>query len=175
MDEYRKIIEKLADSKENVEIPNSDAAHAALLIATFFRKAQKEICLFTNELHKSVYDNDEIRSNVVTFLNRPDTVLRIAYQRSTYWEDICEQSPLLKFLLALPDNIIKGKLKIYNASKIPSDWARHFAIMDGEAYRYELNHQKRTAVANFGDAGNAKKLSEIFDVITQKSELVFAS
>lgn len=178
MDEYRKIVTRLAASKENIEIPNTDAAHAAFLISTFFLNAEKEICLFTNELHESVYgnsDNDDIRSNIVAFLKRPGTLLRIAYQKSIEWEALRQQSELLKFLLALPKNVINDKLKVYNASKLQLGDARHFALMDSEAYRYELDHEKRTAVANFGDVKNAKKLSSIFETIVQKSEAVFAS
>ncbi|HUK99662.1 MAG TPA: hypothetical protein VLX29_02270 [Nitrospirota bacterium] len=174
MDEYRRLVNKLADSKENVEIPNSDAAHAALLIATFFERAKKEICLFTGELFKDVYDNEEIRINASAFLKRPRTLLRIAYQKSHSWDELRKQSSLLEYLFSLPADIIKGKIQVYNASKIPEDWSRHFALMDGEAYRYELDHVQRTAVANFGDNENAKKLATIFQVISEKGEQVFA-
>jgi hypothetical protein len=174
MDSYRSAVKALADSKENVDIPNSDAEHASFLIATFFERAKKEVCLFTGELFKDVYDNEELRSNAITFLKRPGTLLRIAYQKNITGPEFRKQSAFLDSLLSVPKDVIKGEIKVYCASNISDDWSRHFALMDGEAYRYENDHQKRTAVANFGNFDIAKKLSDIFNIITEKGEMVIA-
>ena len=35
--------------------------------------------------------------------------------------------------------------------------------MDSNAFRYELDHDKKSAVANFGDRKNSSKLKHFFD------------
>jgi hypothetical protein len=67
---------------------------------------------------------------------------------------------------------LHGKIKVYNASERDryADITSHFTVMNSKAFRLEIDHEKRNAIANFGDRESAVELTEIFDFIRSNSQ-----
>lgn len=170
LDAYYKIIDMAAEKSENLEISNRDAQHASYLIKTLFHYAEKEVCIFTGSLFEGVFGNHAIKEEAVKFLSKsPHVKLKVAFQEDISKEKAAATS-FLQYILTAPDK--KGMIEIYNASKAFPCITNHFLIADGKAFRYEIDHETRRAMANFGDTENAQVLSEIFNKIISESEKI---
>ncbi len=174
MDEnYYKNIDECALNRINFPISNGEARHAAYLLRTFFKFAKERVCIYTGSLFPGVYENEELIKNAIMFLkNNSNAILRIAYQDNVSSEKIIKR----KIIQEIIKNDLSPRLLLLNASsagfKHKNLYPNHFALMDGEAYRYELDHVKRSAEANFGDPDIAMDLSIIFNKLIKTSKLV---
>ena len=163
--EYRNIIDRCADTGENFVINNGNATHAAYLLTKFFAKAKDQVRIFTGELFAEVFDNQLLIDAAVEFLSS-DTHHKIvvAFQEKEGKEGkegrVLKRN-FVKELVTRPENV--GKLEIYSISLDLDGQVNHFAVMDSIAFRYELDHDKKSAVANFGDQKNSNKLKQFFD------------
>lgn len=170
VEDYFKIIDKAAENSEDFEISNRDAQHAAYLIKTLFHHATHEVCVFTGSLFDGVFGNEAIKEEAMMFLRKNPTVkLKVAFQEAITNEEVLSGS-FMKYIMADPNR--KGSIEIYNASKAYPSVTNHFSVSDGKAFRYEIDHETRQAVANFGDKKNAQTLASLFEKIISKSEKV---
>jgi hypothetical protein len=173
IEDYFKIIDKAAENSEDFEISNRDAQHASYLIKTLFHHAAHEVCVFTGSLYDGVFGNEAIKKEAINFLRKDSTVkLKVAFQENVSNEEVLSGS-FMKYVLGDPER--KGSIEVYNASKAYPGITNHFSVSDGKAFRYEIDHVTRRAVANFGDKKNAQILASVFDKIISKSEKVFAT
>ena len=161
--EYRDIIDRYAESGENFVINNGNALHAAYLLAKFFAIAKKQVRIFTGELFAKVFDDPRLIDAAVNFLsNNADRKIVVAFQEEEEKSrKVLERDFVKKLTMTLPKN--SGALEIYSISLDLDGQVNHFAVMDSSAFRYELDHDKKSAVANFGDQENSGKLREFFD------------
>lgn len=167
---YMKAVLECATNKTDLPIPNGSARNAAFLFQTFFNFGEKEICIYTGKLFEGIFgENTELIDAAKSFLRKhPKAELKIAYQEKISKEEIFGRK-LVKSILDEQD--MHGQLRIWDASSQPKK--NHFAVMDQSAYRYELDHGLRTAIANFGNTENAQELHKDFEEITRRAELVY--
>ncbi len=163
--DYKKIIDRCAESGENFIINNGNAMHAAYLLTKFFAKAEDQVRIFTGELFAKVFDDQNLIAAAIEFLSKgANNKIVVAFQEKEGEEEkkgrVLKRN-FVKNLTALPENA--DKLEIYSVSLNLDGQANHFAVMDSSAFRYELDHDKKSAVANFGDQKNSGKLKEFFD------------
>lgn len=173
MNSYAEIIERCYREKLDLVIPNSDHEHASYLIKTFFEKAKEELIIFTGNLYETVYGEEKLRDKAVNFFEtRSDGTLRIAFQVEGSKDNILN-SKFIKAILSTKPK--KGAVTIFDASHIAHEFSNHFTVMDREAFRYELDHTKGTAIANFGAKHVAERLVHVFNKIASDSKLVFTT
>jgi len=160
---YKDIINRCAEAGENFVINNGNAMHAAYLLTKFFAMAKKQVRIFTGELFAKVFDDPHLINAAVNFLsNDADRKIVVAFQEEEGKNSrVLERDFVKKLTTTLPEN--SGKLKIYSISLDLDGQVNHFAVMDSSAFRYELDHDKKSAVANFGDQKNSNKLKQFFD------------
>ena len=161
--DYRGIIDRCAESGENFVINNGNAMHAAYLLTKFFVIAKKQMQIFTGELFAKVFDEPHLIEAAVNFLSsNADRKIVVAFQEEEGKSSkVLERDFVKKLTTTLPEN--SGKLEIYSISLDLDGQVNHFAVMDSSAFRYELDHDKKSAVANFGDRKNSSKLKHFFD------------
>lgn len=168
-EKYRETISKYAKTEEYLEIANGSAIHATFLLQTFFENAKEKICIYTRRLHVDVFDNYDLLSAAKGFLEKNEnTKILIAFQKADAQEEILGRS-FIKELAKVEG--AQQKLELWDANTWPAK-LNHFAVMDDKAFRYELNHDQKEAVANFGDKKSAKKLSELFNFLIKSAEKI---
>ena len=158
---YGDLIERLAAQKLNQRISNGVPAHAAILLETMFRHAEEEIRIYTGKLDGDTYAAPALIREAKRFLRRPGTCLRVLLQerRTVEW---AKEQPFIKQLLDTPPGL--GTFEVRCARGIyATDKAKHFSVMDGTGYRFEVDHAKTRAVANFNEPEVARDFSSAFD------------
>lgn len=164
--DYRKIIQRLASDQVNERIPNGAPQHASILIETMFNHAVAEMRIFSKALTNDVYATDEIVDAAKAFFSKSYARLFILLQKKPTSE--IEWIKEHKLLLALreidnPKSDYRNIQIRYAKGSYTEDDANHFAVMDNDAFRYELDHNNRTAVANFNEPETAKSFIKAFD------------
>ena len=160
--DYMRIIDRCAENGENFVINNGNAMHAAYLLTKFFVRAKDQVRIFTGELFAEVFDDQDLIAAAVKFLSsNANRKIVVAFQEKEGKSGRVLKRNFVKKLAALPEDV--GKIKIYSISLDLDGQVNHFAVMDSNAFRYELDHDKKSAVANFGDRKNSSKLKQFFD------------
>lgn len=155
-DPYRDLIHHLARHKINSRIANGKAEHAAALFEGMFRTAENEVCIFTRNLEPRVFDQPRVAKAAWWYMQNPAAKLNILVQ---------DQSGLatreIVKLARLPRR--KGIVQIrLAAGSYRQNDAKHFAVMDGRAFRFEFDHENCSAIANFNEPGVASELQTAF-------------
>lgn len=166
--EYFKTIDDCAKNRKNLTISNGCAEHAAYLIKTFFKHAQEKVCIFTGEMYDGVFEDNDLCEEALVFLRKSGCNLSIILEKEID-STLLSQKALIRAISA--DDSLEGSFRLSYATKDVSD-INHFAVMDGEAFRYELDHLDRKAIANFGDDINGSKLQKIFEIISSFSTTI---
>ncbi|MBF0320997.1 MAG: hypothetical protein HQL01_14455 [Nitrospirae bacterium] len=165
-DEYYATIEECAKKKKSLEISNGSPEHAARLMETFFKYGRKRVFIFTGKL-EHVYDADDMIDEALTFLNKPDCSLTIAFADKGVLDTDIKNHAFIKGIIS--DSNAAKKFKLYDAREWFSEIS-HFALMDNSAYRYEIDHDKSQAIANFNDVKTVQRLEAIAESITGNSK-----
>lgn len=170
--EYRNLIDKCAASGADFTIHNSAPAHASYLIKTLFKKTDGRIMrIFTGRLHEDVFADQELKTEAVNFLKRSrKNEIKIAYQDAIVGEKDILEGEFLRTIIGIAE--IKDQIGVWDAKGVFASTTNHFAVIDEAAFRYELDEDKKKAVANFGDSVNAENLVNIFENTIKKSKKV---
>lgn len=170
--EYRRVIAYLASNRINVRIPNGLPQHASILIETMFSNAAGEMRIFTQELNEDVFGKPKVLQAARKFLSKPYANLSILLQRPNNIDHFKEH-PLFRVFSELKDsNSLHGAVLVKNAAgSYSEDGANHFAVMDNDGFRFETDHKKCKAIANFNDSKTAKKLIAAFDSAIELSKV----
>lgn len=159
--EYREIIEKFARERINKRVSNGAPAHASVLLETMFKHAVAEMRIFTKELNGSVFGEQHMIDAATRFLGKPYSSMKILLQEGKD-EAWAKDHPLFKAIAKMGEP--HGKVEVVNASgSYAENDANHFAVMDNDGYRFEFDHEKCKAVANFNEPKVAKDLISAFD------------
>jgi hypothetical protein len=169
--EYKKIIDECAKNRENFIIYNGSPLHAAYLLSKFFEYGAEKVKIFSGRLYEGVYGANELIEKAIDFLKKDGTTLEIIFQNSNFKKEIPQHRLLRRIYEEFGDKM-PNKLKIWDASSIHIEKLHHFALMDEQAFRLETDHQKRKAIANFGDKKTAEVLGKVFEVLKKKAQLV---
>ncbi len=161
-DEYRKLIEELASKSINQRVSNGQPLHAGILLETMLKRARSRVCIFSGNLDPAAYDQPGILDAVVQFMRRSGARLRILLQE-TQARELLMQKPLVRILdenkaTAMGVTEIRCAKGPYSTPR-----AHHFSVMDDHAYRFEVDHAKMQAFANFNEPKVAKDLLTAFD------------
>lgn len=164
INEYRQIIEQFARERTNARVSNGLPLHASILIETMFKSAKAEMRIFTRELDNNVFGNADILAAAEKFISRPYAKLEILLQKSQN-EKWASSHPLLTKLAELSQSGPHGNVVVRNAvGSYSNEGTNHFAVMDNDGFRYELDHDGCRAIANFNESRTASKLAEFFDL-----------
>jgi len=159
--EYREIIERFARERVNQRVPNGLPQHASVLMETMFRNATAEMRIYSGELHDGVFGSPAMISSVESFLSKPYASMKILLQKQKDGSWLNSHA-LVQAIKQLKEP--HGRAEIRCAQGVyATDSANHFAVMDNDAYRFELDHNATKAVANFNEPRVAKDLLTAFD------------
>lgn len=162
--DYKRIITLLAEEHIDARIPNGLPQHAAILIEAMFLNATKEMRIFTQNLCVEVFGKPEVLAAARKFLSKPHAKLMILLQQPSDLSKLGTH-PLYQVFSQIRDKeLLHGAVEIKNATgSYTKDDANHFTVMDADGFRFETDHHKCKAEANFNDTKIAKKLIGAFD------------
>ncbi len=183
---YRGIVDQAAAQPgEPKTINNKDPRHAAYLLETFFRGAEDHVRIYTTQLARKVgrepvYASPDLIEAAKALLDKPASQISIIVQDDLDLDKgmAAEDHPLIAGLLAAGSFHGRG-----TPSRSPAEGSRlhvykhegdrelgDFAVMDESAYRAEIDEQKATAIANFGNPELASRLAQLFDWMTRSEQ-----
>ena len=166
-DNYCDIIDKCAEKKEDFTIRNNTDEHAAYVLKTLLRYAQKEVCIFIDRIKKEIFNDKDLIDEAINFLKKPEARLKIAYNDVNLRKEGVLNGEFARDILNPKPN---GGVEIWDARRFCFPDGNHFFLNDRFGFRYEI--EPRNAVANFGDKINGEKLFTIFDGIIAKSDKI---
>lgn len=160
---YRRMIDEAAESRAQRTISNRDPRHAAYLIQTFFRAASGHVRIYTSCLARKVgaedvYASPELIKNAKALLSKEGARVSVIVQDDLDLDDGMRPSDH-PFIAALSAPLIGASFWKYAGERKFGD----FAVMDESGYRAEMDGEKATAIANFGDPQFASLLVRLFD------------
>ncbi len=173
MNNYRKLVESLAQSNEDRLFLNTDEEHALIVCVQIFKKAQNIIRIFAGCLCKHVGNEPEYIEALSDFIERGG-VLHILLNE--FDETCAASSPLFKRLSYYvsenrPIEVKRTDLKPYLASD-PTKQNVHFTIGDESSYRIETNTRDRAAECNFNNPVIAKNTADFFDSLFSREDSI---
>jgi hypothetical protein len=155
-DEYRKIIQLLSTGMINQQIPNGKPLHAAILLEAMFKKARREMRIFSRDLAPSTYDAPELIEAAEDFLKRGLRLKVLIQDRQSASE--VERRKIVRRLKEIGGMDLRFAEGAYSRQD-----AKHMAVMDETGYRFETDHNKTIAIANFNEPAAASELASAFD------------
>lgn len=159
-EEYRLIAERYARTRVDKRLPCGMPIHAAVLIEMMFETALSEMRIYAKDLSELVFCRPEVLQAAVNFAAKPHTSLKILLEKKPC-ENWADTHPLIK---ALKGRDIYGEIEVlFAAGNYAEGDAEHFAVLDKRGFRFEFDHYKCKAVANFNDPDIAKNLASTFD------------
>ena len=173
---YFEYVSRMLDEERETWFSNGKPDHAVYLIAEFFKRADKNVRLFTNQMTRETQDGFPIYANpglidaLKDFLAREGTYFSVITEQSLDKEDDKTDHPLVSAIKDLKkDGKMVGKLEIRQA--IPNiirlfkehDICNNFIVMDQRAIRLETDPMKVKAHINFGNKKVSKMYIDIFD------------
>lgn len=156
LEEYRARVQlaRLNASKDNIY--NSSQRHASVLIEELITGAKAHVRIVCRSLSIGSYGSDAVFTAVEEFLDRGGKLDVVV---SAPELDATQANPFIaKFS---PD----ARVSIVTAPKVLALIKFDFLVTDGRSYRFESDHAKSVARANFNDETFAENLEELFQVI----------
>jgi hypothetical protein len=155
IEEYRKLVEKLASSKAEEVFSNGQSAHAAIIFETFFRHAKQRVNIFCRNLASDVFSLPQVAQTLEMALLRGVKVKFISQERpgAVDLADKIEgwsKSGLPVQLVVAPEGSDASKVKA------------NFAVMDQRAFRFEIDREEPKAFASMNQPQSAKQLDDVF-------------
>lgn len=164
--EYYKMIDKAACKKENFDIACMVAEHLMKVLKTIFKYAKSEVCIFTDRFDEAVSnDGDGLIMEVVRFLNKHETKLKIAYKTPNK-DDILNG----KFLKSILNASTKGKVEIWDASKVATVNNSYLWFNDN----YSFVDGPQNPKVNFGNKEVGKFIANLFIEIIIRSKKILS-
>lgn len=165
---YEDILDELASKRVNQRISNGAPQNAIALLTTMFMYASDHIRIYSGHLDKSVYCDNKLIEAIRNFLLVSKHSVSILVQRPI---DQPETHPVLVLAREMADCESHGSLVIRNAEgNYSGAGIEHFTVMDGTGFRYEFDHEKKSAVANFNEPKTAGILASTFDTAFELSD-----
>lgn len=155
LSDYRADVEKFFDAQSPDIITNKDRHHAAILISTLFKKADREVIVFSRQLDGDFYTQEDVKSQILEAAKR-GVDIRILVQESVEAKDLVRD--LLK-------EQWKGKVTVHlcKPGSLGAASSINFTVVDGKAYRLEKNRDNHEAFACANDPKTAQKIIKVFE------------
>lgn len=167
---YRQMIDAAAESGERKIISNKDPRHAAYLVETFFKRAKRHVRIYTSRLARKigseqVYASPQLIDEARAMLAKDGSQVSIIVQDDL---DVDEGMKVIDHPLIAALSHADARLRVfqYDAERQFDD----FAVMDESAYRAEIDGDKATAIANFGNPEFASLLAQLFDSMVRSKD-----
>lgn len=168
--EYYETIDRCAEEEIDLTIYNSDPKHASYLLTTLLSRAKSEVCIYTGGLSETVFADQSLINKAIEFLKgNVSHKIRIVFQEKNNQDKLLGNAFVKAIISEGSLGSLIDRLELWQASEYCYDIKNHFTVMDRKAFRYETDHGKKTAVANFGDKDSAKTLFDMFEIIISKS------
>jgi hypothetical protein len=148
---YREGVEELWKLKSEQFISNGEPSHAAILFASFFNHAEKQVRILCSKLAAAVFGQPEVIKAAKGALSR-GVCINVILQGEA------EQSGFKELL-------DEGKVQSVNGGSKVSSLKMNFAVMDDLGWRYEKDNGGFAAQASMHDPKNAKNLVRYFDTL----------
>lgn len=161
---YRRLVEDLAKDRTDRRIPNGEPGHARILVTEMLKNAEEGVRVFSGSFNKEVYGEPRLLEAACSMLRRGKR-LKVLIQN----DDELALHPLVAALA----NEKREHRSLVEFKKARGTYAaadaKHFAVMDGAAFRFEVNHEKCHAVANFNEPDVALVLRKTFESAFEKA------
>ena len=173
---YFEYVSRMLDEERETWFSNGKPDHAVYLIAEFFKRADKNVRLFTNQMTRETQDKFPVYANpglidaLKAFLSREGTCFSVITEGSLDKEGDKTDHPIVRAIKDFKkDGKLIGKLEIRQA--IPNiislfkeqDICNNFIVMDQRAIRLETDPDEVKAHVNFGSKKVSKVYIDIFD------------
>ena len=157
--EYRQHVRMLASKRDGQPIYSASVEHASVVIEHLFSNAVRRVDILSGNLNARVYGRTTVVKEAKLFLgSSADNRLRIILEEDSPRNR--RVHPLFKTCWEWPN------LELRVASREVQDLYRfHFALMDGDSYRFGCDKTKPAAIAAFGHEKGAQDLDEVYEVL----------
>lgn len=160
MEKYIRFIEDLANTESETPYTNKGEQHASIVMGNIFRTSKNIIEMYSGNFDNSVTNKDYFLDNLIQFLLKPDTKLRLILEGKPDKASIS-----YKLIESFNGDKVEIKKEAGQLFYFGDDISQkvHFAIGDGRMYRIETDSSLKKAQGCFNDVKNAKMLSEMFN------------
>lgn len=170
MNKYQEYVEYMAKNKVDFLFGNSSSAHAAIVMSTMLKYAEKRVLLYIRNLDGSVFDaNANFELELERFLDRNGRVTIIVeegveHKQSRIFNKLKEINDRKKsnFLIKKDDPNHTFQKKVKEILTDPEINRAFYMVADDKAYRLETDNAEHKAYCNFNDTERASKLSKVF-------------
>lgn len=165
MENYRENVKRLASERTGESFYNNSPCHASIILESLIETAQREVCFVTTALNPEVFARAEVVSASQKFLSNAEHSMRILIETDPN-ETVSTGHPFAQEVIQ-HNNFEIRKLPRY----FLDDLDYHFAVADGNSFRFEPDKTKWEASAAFGDERNGQKLQSVFEALWGDSEV----
>lgn len=165
LNEYREHVELLASLRNGEPISNGSLEHAAILIEQMFKSADRQVSILTSALNARVYARDRILDQAKMFLALGSRRLNILLESDD--AGLVREHPFFE-RIRNNDNVEARRVP----ANVRNSYKYHFLVMDDDSYRFEPTKDAPTAVGVFGNKTTASRLSGIFSLLWDQSEVI---
>ena len=161
---YEWAVNELARKKVDSLFPNGKPEHARIIFNKFFQMAKQKVRIYSGSLlsesnNTALFSWEPLIESAKNFLDKPNTSIEILLEGNLDKDGANKFYSELKNYTSRSDAI---KFKTLNRLKGKED-EPHFAVMDQEGFRIEVNHGATKALASFNKPDIANRLVEIFE------------
>jgi len=166
--EYKRVLEKLANTESKEYINNSSMDHAATMIEVLFNNSKGLVCILSDHLHGEVYDRTELKKCVEDFFKRDennmiDVIMQLNVEPD---EKKLLQNGFVTFLDQFKDRVRLFKAIDENLKSLKNHYMIARTTKDNFAFRFELDTNDHIATGTFNDENRGEKLYNYFTLNT---------
>jgi len=156
---YREAFERLWNEQSPEVITNARPDHAGDILAVFFDRADKRVCIFCKDLHADVYDQEPVIK-----------AAEAAYGKGVKIEIVIQNGiPANNFATIFRKRKNRDGTPIFlNENKLSPpvyDLTKNFSFVDDRAYRFEPINTVMQATASTYSPDDVKYLDNVFGKI----------
>ena len=169
--DYSDYISTLRKQCKNRIFMNSDSEKRKTVYRELLQSANSNLRFFAGNLCDEITNSEAFVEEISDFIEKNGALEIILNQ---YNEDLIKASNLYKRLAFYSAQncavSVKRTSMSVNISIHDQDTPAHFAVADHQAFRLEVDIEKRTAICNMNDEIFAQKLVDIFEKISSNSQ-----
>jgi hypothetical protein len=158
LEDYQAHVERLFDQDSDVLVSNSDPKHAAILIATLFRRAKDKVAVFCRNLKADIYSEKNVVEAMLDAARR-GIEIRILTQEPPEAVELLWQLNCLAF--TSPSKRVH--IRMCNKSGIGAALKSNFTVMDDKGFRFEPDKSEMKAHACANNRTLVKSMLQRFD------------
>lgn len=179
LEEYRKYLERLAESKSADMFSNGGIEHAAILMSVLLKNTKKIARVFSNGFKAELITEEPYWDALQDYLDDDNHQLLVLVETSKYMHERPLQT-LRKYIAKRTANgddksIIVRELSNKGRRAITDQFGFghcNFAIFDEDKFRYEYDPGSFKAFGSFNQPKNSRLLIDVFDRSFNDSELL---